>query len=118
MADTEIDKVREIIDRLIGRLDEALPPAIRDVWCVSDGGTDTWGDNFMHFFAVNDVLYLVGGRCHDTYRPGLGVDDEMWPTCEYLEGYDAGRITIEDLEAASKAFDIADHAFRLLGLDY
>jgi hypothetical protein len=117
------DKVAAVLDQV----SDGLPEAIRGEWSLTCDPHDAWGDNLSWWFAVNEVLTAMGEPTNDEYHPSPYVrtptltdiivsDDYVAPIlAELVLG---GLATATDLHTADKVFEAADHAFRLLGLEY
>ena len=123
---TMTEDVRSKCSMLSDRLSKGLPEPIRWHWCCT-GDMDPWGDNIEWWFAVNYLLGAVGAETNESfscgvYQPTLSelIEDDEFCMNAHLVALDVanGSVTTDDLKLADRLFETADHALRMLGLDY
>lgn len=118
------DATRDKAIALSDRVGNELAPGLASLWSLADDAYDCWGDAMQHGFAVNDLAYMLGVETDPTFHPSPYVKWEMdssqhdWPTSEYIDCYQRGDFTAEDIAAAVKLYSTLFHGLELLGVDY
>lgn len=101
-----------------------IHPVIRGIIVVNSGAGDEWGWAMSHTFALTELQHFRGDlSVPDSlgFRPSPVQDDvqtEEWPDAEYLEEFEAGNFTSEDIDYALRVLSrYLDH-LKHQGVDY
>lgn len=92
-----------------------------DLFSMSYDLGDAWGSVMQHWFAIAEVLHHKDEDIPESWKYKRESKADVlveWPDAEYLEMFEAGTITADDLRHDGNLFEQYAAALKGAGLDY